>query len=128
MKFGVILAVIVAAFAGLLFFTHGNTKPTTPSLSFKTVQADVAKGGQLVDVRTPAEFASSHISGAMNLSLQAMQQGSLPTVTKTQPVYVYCHSGSRSSQATLILNAAGYHVIDLGAMTHVESIGGTLTT
>lgn len=128
MKFAVILAVIVAGFAGVLLFTHGNTKTTTPSLSFKTVQADVAKGGQLIDVRTPAEFADGHISGAVNLSLQAMQQSSLPKVAKTQPVYVYCHSGNRSSQATVILKAAGYNVVDLGAMTHVESIGGTLTT
>ncbi len=128
MKLGVILAVIVAGFAGILFFTHGSAKTPPPSLSFKTVQADVAKGGQLIDARTPAEFTSGHISGSVNLSLQDMQQGTLPTVAKTQPVYVYCHSGNRSSQATAILKSAGYNVIDLGAMTHVESIGGKLTS
>lgn len=126
MKFGIILVIVVVGFVGTLFFPHSN-KTTTASLTFKTVQADVAKGGQLIDVRTPAEFANGHIKGAINLSLQAMQQRSLPTVAKTQPVYVYCHSGNRSSQATVILKAAGYHVIDLGAIAHVESIGGTLT-
>lgn len=127
MKLGIILAVIVAGFAGVLFFTHGSAKTTASTLSFKKVQADMAKGGQLIDVRTPAEFGSGHISGSVNLSLQDMQQGILPTVAKTQPVYVYCHTGNRSSQATVILKAAGYNVIDLGAITHVESIGGTLT-
>ncbi|MEO8104859.1 MAG: rhodanese-like domain-containing protein [Candidatus Saccharibacteria bacterium] len=127
MKFGLILVAVVAAFAGILFFTSGNTKPTA-SLTFKTVAADVSHGGQLIDVRTPAEFASGHIAGAVNLSLQDMQINKLPAVAKTQPVYVYCHSGNRSGQATVILKAAGYRVIDLGAITHVESIGGALTT
>ena len=129
MKFIVIIAVVVLGLGGLFFVTQKNSSNTqTPELTFQTVQSDVANGSQLVDVRTAEEYAAGHINGAVNLSLQDIQAGKMPTVSKDKTVYVYCHSGNRSGQATTILKGAGYTVVDLGAITHVQSIGGTITT
>lgn len=130
-----IIAIIVILGLGGLFVVSRSNKKTDASgssntpLSMQTVNDDINGGGQLLDVRTATEYASGHIDGAVNLSLQDIQSGTMPTVPKDKPVYVYCHSGNRSSQATATLKAAGYqNIIDLGAITHVQSIGGEIKT
>jgi len=128
MKYIIIAALVVLGFGGLILMSpKSNSSNSAPSLSIQTVQKDVAAGGQLIDVRTAAEYAAGHIDGAINLPVEAIQAGALPAVAKTKPVYVYCHSGNRAGQATIVLKAAGYqNITDLGAMTHVQSIGGII--
>ncbi len=122
---GAIIAVFVVL-GGIFMLSQNNSNPAEAA-TFQKVQADIASGGQLLDVRTPAEYNGGHIDGAINLSLQDIQAGTMPTLAKDKPVYVYCHSGSRSSQAATALKAAGYqNIIDLGPMTHVEAIGGNI--
>lgn len=131
MKFVIIIAVVVLGLGGLFFVTqknHSSTNSTAQQLTFQAVQNDVSNGAQLIDVRTAEEYAAGHINGATNLSLQDIQAGKLPTTSKDKTVYVYCHSGNRSSQAAILLKGSGYTVVDLGAITHVQSIGGTITT
>lgn len=123
----VIIIVVVGLGAALYFKPAANDK--TDQLSFAIVQSDVRAGAQLYDVRTADEFTMSHFEGAKNWSLQDMQAGKLPNVSKDTKLYVYCHSGNRSGQATQILRQAGYsEVVDLGGIPDVEAIGGTLTT
>jgi len=50
---------------------------------------------QLVDVRTPEEFAEGHIKGAVNINFKDgdfAQQ--IQSQTKSMAVYVYCRSGN----------------------------------
>lgn len=129
----ILIVVILTGFFGL-YVTLSNAKKmdtpvsSNPAMSIQTIKDDVAKGGQLIDVRTASEYTSGHIDSSINLSLQDIQQGTLPGVAKDKPVYVYCRSGNRSSEATSILKTAGYrNVIDLGAMTNVQSMGGKVT-
>ena len=127
MKTAVIIALVVLGFGGFYMYAQKKSPPSTTNLSISTIQADISDGGQLIDVRTAEEYKTSHIDGAINLSLQDIEQGVFPTTPKEKPVYVYCRSGSRSSQATMRLKAAGYqNIIDLGAMAHVQSIGGSI--
>lgn len=133
MKLLIIVVAIVLSIVGLLLaFKHNGSdtaKSASPSLSIKTISTDIARGGQMVDVRTPEEYASGHIDGAINLPLQDIQAGTSPSAGKDKPVYVYCRSGNRSGQATIILKDAGYkNIIDLGAITHVQSLGGVINT
>lgn len=138
MKKWVIGLVVVIALIGS-FFAFSKPEPSTTTAvksasttrtvptSFSQVQTAIAEGAQLFDVRTADEYTSGHIEGAINLSLQDIQAGKRPTGSKNQTIYVYCHSGNRSSQATAILQGVGYsNVVDLGAITKVESIGGKL--
>jgi phage shock protein E len=123
--------VMVLVIGGVLIATgsEGGQQNTTeqPKVSMQQVRGDVDGGGTLLDVRTPEEFSASHIDGATNLSLQSIQAGSLPDVAKDKPVYLYCRSGSRSAQAAAVLKAAGYsNVIDLGAMSDVQALGGAV--
>jgi hydroxyacylglutathione hydrolase len=71
----------------------------------------IARNGVLLlDVRTPAEYASGHIAGSRNIPLGrlAAQLGALPT---GQPAIVYCQGASRSPIAASILQAHGWETV-----------------
>lgn len=72
-------------------------------------------GTQLVDVRTPDEYAEGHIAGAVNIDVNSsgFLAGASATLSKDQPVYVYCRGGVRSKKAAKKLAKKGYNVIDL---------------
>ena len=70
----------------------------------------------LIDVRTPEEFASGHIPGAVNISLQTLPDR-LDEIPAGQPVVVYCRTGNRSATVSEILISNGYDdVYDLGGI------------
>ena len=70
----------------------------------------------LVDVRTPEEFATGHIPGAINISVQTLPDR-LNEIPADETIVVYCRSGNRSATATDILVNAGYApVYDLGGI------------
>ena len=55
---------------------------------------------QVLDVRTPAEFAAGHIAGATNLDFNAKDfQAKVAALDKNQPYLVQCASGNRSAKA-----------------------------
>ncbi|MCS6935057.1 MAG: thioredoxin domain-containing protein [Chitinophagales bacterium] len=55
---------------------------------------------QLVDVRTPEEFADKHIHGAININFNGPDfEKQMNALDKNKPVYIYCLAGGRSKQA-----------------------------
>jgi len=67
---------------------------------------------QLVDVRTPEEYAEGHIKNARNIDFLANDfSKAILKVDKDQPVYIYCRSGNRSGQAAQIMQKLGYKTI-----------------
>lgn len=81
-----------------------------------TVDANVI----VVDVRTPSEFASGHIPGAINVELSMIESGQLPAAlaNRNATYLLYCRSGRRSGIAARILSSTGY--------TDVSNFGGIL--
>ena len=78
----------------------------------------VQAGARLVDVRTPSEFASGHIPGAINIPLQQLDSRLTELQPKDTPLVVYCRSGNRSGNATRMLKNAGFAAVhDLGPMS-----------
>lgn len=65
-----------------------------------------AAGALIVDVRSPAEFASGHIPGSMNVPLDRLP-AKLPGFREDQPIIVCCASGMRSATAKRMLEGAG---------------------
>lgn len=64
----------------------------------------------VVDVRKPAEYASGHIKGAINLSLgDMMDPGTLADFDENHNLYVHCQGGYRSIIACSILKKEGIH-------------------
>ncbi len=88
---------------------------------------DRARSGaiQLIDVRTPAEYRSIHVTGAVNLPLDQLDPATLPTGT----VYLICQSGGRSRKACERLRTGGRsEVIDVvGGTTAWEAAGLPVT-
>lgn len=70
---------------------------------------------QLVDVRTPEEFAEGHIKGAKNINVfdRNFIEEAQEELDKSRPVAVYCRSGKRSADAARLLTAKGYHIANL---------------
>ena len=93
---------------------HGINMLLTPVF---TPPLDTAVNGerltvQLVDVRTPAEYARGHIEGFVNLPLDGLR-GLLDKLDPAKPVYVHCHSGLRSYIACRLLTGEGFTCYNL---------------
>jgi phage shock protein E len=68
-----------------------------------------------VDVRTPGEYNSGAIPGAINIPYTELAD-SLPTEDRSARIVVYCRSGNRSAVAKGILADLGF--------TEVNDFGG----
>lgn len=73
-------------------------------------------GAVLLDVRTPQEYQEGHIPESKNVPLQQLDNIVSVAKNKDIPLFVYCYSGSRSRQATGMLQRMGY--------SKVNNIGG----
>lgn len=103
------------AVLAIAFFTIQRAQAMTPPTEAKAL---VLEGATLIDVRTPAEFASGHIDGAKNIPVQEVPKRMAEFGLKDSKIVVYCKSGGRSGQAKKLLEAAGYTaVFNLGAMS-----------
>lgn len=68
-----------------------------------------APDGVLIDVRTPGEYATGHISGAINVDFENPNfTAAIRTLDMTKPYFVYCRSGNRSRQAVALMKQAGF--------------------
>jgi rhodanese-related sulfurtransferase len=67
----------------------------------------------VLDVRTPEEFANSHIDGAINIDVRSEDFNKrISKLDKDQPVYVYCLSGGRSANASNIIADNGFKTVN----------------
>ncbi len=115
----VVGVVVIVAIAGLLLLqsqnaTSGAVQAISPT-EYQSQFGNTDKAYMLLDVRTPDEFNSGHIAGAVNISVETLQNR-LSEVPRDQPIVVYCHSGNRSTQAAQMLADAGY--------TDIRNLGG----
>jgi rhodanese-related sulfurtransferase len=82
---------------------------------------------QLIDVRTPVEFAEVHVDFARNVPLDQLR-GDDAKGTSEEPVYVICRSGSRGRQACEKLQSAGLNAVNVeGGTTAWEAAGLPVT-
>lgn len=66
----------------------------------------------LLDVRTPEEFASGHVPGAVNIPHDEVGQRSAELAAhRDQEVVVYCEKGPRAAKAAQALADAGFRSI-----------------
>ena len=80
-----------------------------PEISADELNKMIQDGGaQLIDVRTPVEFAAGHVARARNVPIYTLKQA-LPSLAldPNRPV-VICATAHRSPPAVRLLRAAGY--------------------
>jgi rhodanese-related sulfurtransferase len=68
---------------------------------------------QFVDVRTPAEYETSHIKDARHLTLDELQARA-DELDRDRPVVFYCRSGERSQMALDAFLASGWDAYAIG--------------
>ncbi len=86
-----------------------TTYPTSGAVRPDDLQGRLRDGRiQVVDVRSPGEFAAAHIAESYNIPLDA-----IPSVGRelrdahVDPLVLVCQSGARARQAESLLRAAG---------------------
>lgn len=68
----------------------------------------------LIDIRTPQEYASGHLPGALNVDYyDPLFTQTIRTLAKDRTVFMYCRSGNRSSDAYRRLTAQGLMVEEM---------------
>ena len=84
----------------------------------------VAARAKVIDVRTPEEFASGHVSGAVNVPVNEIEEKIASVAPdKSTPLMVHCRSGNRSARAKATLERLGYtNVTDLGSLAHAREV------
>ena len=63
---------------------------------------------QIVDVRTPMEFALGHIDNSINIPVDSLRQN-LQSLPKDKKIYLVCESAVRSYIALRMLTQRGFH-------------------
>ena len=66
--------------------------------SFKAVVAQSPDTIHIIDVRDPEEFEQGHISGAVNLSIDDLED-KLAELPSDKPIVFVCSTGARSGEA-----------------------------
>ena len=97
---GTVLIAIGAMWAGACGGDEGGAAQATTAAQDSVVY---------VDVRSPEEFASGHVAGAINIPHTQMgQRWTELAEYRDQPMVVYCRSGRRSGIALDVLREHGF--------------------
>ena len=107
------LALLVFVLASCNGQTQKNSKLIDPVAFKKEIAA--TPNAQILDVRTPEEYASEHLQNAKNVNwLSADFVANTSKYDKSKPVFVYCKSGGRSHKAAEKLAELGFtNIIEL---------------
>jgi len=105
-----LFALLFSSFSALKAQENKMVEVLTPAEFKKAIEKDTL---QLIDVRTAAEFEEGAIPNAMNIDyfLEAEFNAAFEKLDKTQPVYLYCRSGSRSAKSAIRLQELGFEKI-----------------
>ncbi len=93
-------------------------------ISPRAARAYLNQGALVVDVRSPGEFGSGHLSAAINLPLDEIATA-LPrrVPDKNQVLLLHCQSGIRSSLAKQKLRRLGYaRAFNLGSFARARRL------
>lgn len=97
---------------GLLDFIFG------PDIQTGIEEYQKNEGAVLLDVRTASEYAQGHIPGGQNIPLQELNRIKNIITDKETRIFTYCHSGTRSGMAEVVLKRMGYpHVVNIGGIS-----------
>lgn len=87
---------------------------------FQTALTDL-EDFQLIDVRTPGEFANGNLEGSVNVDYKDQGfEAAIDKLAKDKPTLIYCQAGGRSAAAMKVMQELGFqHVLELdGGYSH----------
>lgn len=75
----------------------------------------------IIDVRSPMEYASGHVDGAVNIPVDEIAHEMDQLKALTPPYILYCRSGARSSMAAHYMTQAGFkEVYNAGGLADIR--------
>ena len=130
---------LISPLAACISSPSSSTTAATPVQETKaitkvdpaTAESLVKQGVTVLDVRTPEEYATGHIAGAVNVNWEGADfAAQVKQLDPATPVLVYCHSGNRSGQAVQVMEQEGFQrIFDLGGgVLAWNAAGQPLTT
>ena len=131
---GIISIFLTVFFSACSSNPSSVTKPESDVVQVATtgatrISGDVAwnkirAGALLVDVRSPEEFKTGAVKGAINIPHTDVESNlSKFGEVKDREIVLYCHSGRRAGVAKETLERAGYtHVFNVGGLSDLNSI------
>ncbi|MFY8004612.1 MAG: thioredoxin domain-containing protein [Chitinophagaceae bacterium] len=109
-----LLYLLVISLSVVLMIGCQSAKTTEWTLAPKAYQEKLGATPKkiLLDVRTPEEFAKSHLANAINVNWHDDDfEKKIDSLDKNLPVFLYCLSGPRSSAAAEMLQLKGFKVV-----------------
>lgn len=106
--------ILIILVLSLLLSGCGNNSSKEDNLEELMVEGEYI----IVDVRTREEYEVEHLSGAINIPYDEIDEN--VNLDKSKTIYVYCRSGARSEIAFNTLTDLGYTVYDLGAFWDID--------
>jgi rhodanese-related sulfurtransferase len=75
---------------------------------------DTSNDPFIISVRKPEDYAKGHIPGAVNIPFgDIAKNGTLNALPRDKKIVVYCYTGHSGSQATAMLGALGFDILNL---------------
>ncbi len=103
-----ILLILCFVGSGILLAFPSLSKGKNSGLSPAEVVIKVNdKNAQLVDIRTPKEFATGSLAGSVNIPPEDLM-AKLATLDKNRPVILVCQNGRRTAQALKDMKGKGF--------------------
>jgi rhodanese-related sulfurtransferase len=101
---------LAGIFASALFLTGCSSAGSATNMDASEFIAKISEPGVvIVDVRTPEEFASGHLQGALNIDVSSSNFDSqIAALDKNATYAIYCRSGNRSTIASGKMSDAGF--------------------
>ena len=95
---------------GILRFLGAKLFSTSKYMEPEKVVELIESGVEhkIIDVRSPEEFATGHIKGAINIPLPMLDIKPSELTDEKEMLFVYCQSGMRSNMAASKLTHYGY--------------------
>jgi phage shock protein E len=118
------VAAVAALAVGLA--ACGGTDTAAPAAD---AGADLPAGAVLIDVRTPEEFDTGHLVGALNLPVELPAfPDQVAALDPDEEYLVYCRSGRRADLAVAYMTELGLDARNLGSVAEAAAETGVAVT
>jgi rhodanese-related sulfurtransferase len=104
------LIVAISMVSVVLLLAGCSSTSTVTNLDAAAFSQETAKSGVItLDVRTPGEYMTGHIQGAINIDVESLQfDTEIAKLDKNATYAVYCRSGRRSVVAVDTMAKNGF--------------------
>ena len=122
---------VAGVLAGFVLTSCGGsgTDVDTSIADPTAVVSQVESGATVIDVRTPEEYASGHVTDALNIDVSSGSfEDQVKELDPAGEYVVYCRSGNRSTQAMEKMADLGFeNLTNGGAFANLAAAGAPVS-